>query len=160
MKDSELRGIVLKFLYDNRRKDFIAFGPIQHGTAHPASIDLKDWLRACSQLADHGLIDWKPLEDHTGQGVLGGVAKINGHGTAVIEEDAEPSIPVIVDQRQYVQVTGSQAVQIAGAHSEQHQTITDAFEKVVTALDNASVSEAEKQKARSMLIALTVTDAV
>jgi hypothetical protein len=154
LKDSELRGLVLKFLYENRRTDFIAFGPIQGATAHPASIDLKDWLRACSQLADHGLIDWKPLEDHTGQGLLGGVAKINGFGTAVIEEDKEPPIPIVVDQRQYIQVTGSQAVQIAGAHSEQHQTITDAFGKVVTALDNANVSEAEKQKARSILITL------
>src|SRR5439155_18626854 len=76
LKDSELRGLVLKFLYENRRKDFIAFGPIQHATAIPPSIDLKDWLRACCQLADHGLIDWKPLEDHTSQGLLGGVAKI------------------------------------------------------------------------------------
>jgi hypothetical protein len=154
MKDSELRGIVLKFLYDNRREDVLLFGAIQGATDIPASLDLKDWLRACNQLGDYNLIAWDPFIDHTGDGILGGAAKINGFGTAVIEDDEKPPIPIVVDQRQYVQVTGSQAVQIAGAHSEQHQTITDAFEKVVTALDNANVSEAEKQKARSILITL------
>jgi hypothetical protein len=154
MKDCELRGIVLKFLYENRRMDFIAFGPIQGATDIPSSIELKDWLRACSQLDDIGLIDWDPWLDNTGEGLLGGVAKINGHGTAVIEEDEKPSIPVVVDQRQYIQVTSSQAVQIAGAHSQQNQTISDAFERIVTAFDNATISEAEKRKGKSLLIAV------
>ena len=154
VKDSELRGIVLKFLYERRREDGLLFGAIQGATDIPASLEIKDWLRACNQLGDYDLIEWDPYLDHTGDGILGGYARINGFGTAVIEEDQEPPIPVIVDQRQYVQVTGSQAVQIAGAHSEQHQTITDAFAKVVTALDNAKITEAEKQKARSILITL------
>ena len=62
MKDSEPRGIVLKFLYERRREDGLLFGEVQ------------------------------------------------------------------------------------GANSEQHQTITDAFERVVNAIDNANVSEAEKQR--------------
>ena len=160
LKDSELRGLVLKFLYENRRTDFIAFGPIKGATAHPASIDLKDWLRACSQLADHGLIDWNPVEDHTGQGLLGGVAKINGYGTEVIEGGATPPISVVVDQSQRIQVTGSQGVQISGAHSNQQQTISDAFEKVITALDNAAVSEGEKKEARSLLLKVLESKAV
>jgi hypothetical protein len=160
VKDSELRGIVLKFLYENRRTNFIAFGPIQGAAAVPGEIDLKDWLRACKQLANYGLIDWKPLDDHTGEGTLGAVVQINGFGTAVVEEDEPAPIPVVIDQRQYIQVTGSQGVQIAGAHSQQNQTITDAFERVVTALDNAQVSEAEKEKARSLLVKLLESKAV
>jgi hypothetical protein len=154
MKDSELRGIVLKFLYENRREDVLLFGAIQGATTIPASIGLKDWLRACNQLGDCNLIEWDPFIDHTGDGILGGAAKINVFGTAVIEEDQTPPIPIIVDQRQYIQVTSSQAVQIAGAHSNQNQRISDAFERIVTAFDNANVSDAEKNKGKSLLIAV------
>ena len=125
MKDSELRGIVLKFLYERRREDGLLFGEVQGATDIPASLDMKDWLRASSQLGDYKLIEWDPFLDHTGDGILGGYARINGFGTAVIEEDREPPTPVVVDQRQYIQVTASQAVQIAGANSEQHQTICE-----------------------------------
>jgi hypothetical protein len=160
VKDSELRGIVLKFLYENRRENFIAFGAIQGGAAVPGGIDLKDWLRACNQLADYRLIDWKPLKDHTGRGILAAVVAINGFGTAVIEEDKPAPIPVVIDQRQYIKVISSQGVQIAGANSQQQQTISDAFEKVVNALDDANVTEAEKQKARSFLVALLESKAM
>jgi hypothetical protein len=84
MKDSELRGIVLKFLYDRRREDGLLFGAVQGATDIPGSLDMKDWLRACNQLGDYNLIEWDPFLDHTGDGIMGGYAKINGFGTAVI----------------------------------------------------------------------------
>src|SRR6185503_6664234 len=105
MKDSELRGSVLRFLYDHRRDDIVIFGAIQHATEIPDGIDPKDGFRAGGQLADHNLIEWHPHEDHTGDGVLGGAAKINGFGTDVIEEGAQPPISIVLDQRQYVQMT-------------------------------------------------------
>lgn len=154
MKDSELRGLVLKFLYDNRRQDFIAFGRIQEAVPIPDEIDIKDWLRACSQLADYNLIDWNPFEDHTGQGLLGGVAKINGFGTDVVEGEARSPISLVIDQSQHIEITGSQGVQIAGAYSTQQQNISDAFEKVIAAIDGATVSDSEKKKARSLLVKL------
>jgi hypothetical protein len=154
VKDSELRGIVLQFLYDRRREDVLLFGAIQGATQIPNAVDQKDWLRACDQLGDYNLIKWDQFPDHTGDGIIGGAAKINGFGTAVVEESEKPPIPVIIDQRQYVNVVSSQAVQIAGSNSQQQQTVTDAFEKVVNALDNANVTEAEKQKARCLLAKL------
>jgi hypothetical protein len=154
VKDSELRGIVLRFLYDHRREDVVLFGLIQGATEIPESVDQKDWLRACGHLSDYNLIEWDPFIDHTGDGVLGGAAKINAFRTDVVEGSREPPIPMVLDQRQYINVISSQAVQIAGANSQQQQSLADTFEKVVNALDNANVSEAEKNKARSILVTL------
>ena len=61
MKDSEPRGIVLKFLYERRREDGLLFGEVQGATDIPASLDMKDWLRASSQLGDCKLIEWDPF---------------------------------------------------------------------------------------------------
>jgi hypothetical protein len=78
-----------------------------------------------TSLATTGLIEWKPLEDHTGLGLIGGVVKINGFGISVVEDEEKPPIPItMVDQRQYVQITGSQGVQVAGHGSQQTQTIS------------------------------------
>jgi hypothetical protein len=41
MKDSELRGIVLKFLYERRREDGLLFGEVQGATDIPASLAMK-----------------------------------------------------------------------------------------------------------------------
>jgi hypothetical protein len=153
MKDSEVRGRVLRFLYENRREAFIAFGPIQRGCEIPSDIELKDWLRACQQLADYNLITWHPLEDHTGMGLLGGVAAINGFGTDVIEGEVAAPIPIqVVDQRQQITVSDSHGVQIAGANSSQQQSVTEALDAVISAIDKAAVSEPEKEKTRSLLL--------
>ena len=152
MKDSEIRGRVLQFLYENRRESFIAFGAIQRACQQPQDIDLRDWLRACKQLADYALIDWHPAIDHTGQGLLGAVTQINGFGVAVVEGDAEPPISVVIDQSQTVHVSNAHGVQIAGANSNQEQTITSALEQLITAIANAPVSDAEKKETRSLLV--------
>jgi hypothetical protein len=155
MKDSEVRGRVLQFLYENRRENFIAFGAVQRACQIPADIELGDWLRGCKQLADYNLIEWHGVDDHTGMGQLGGVAAINAFGVEVAEGDARPPIAIqMIDQSQQINVTGSQGVQIAGANSIQQQTISDAFGKVIAAVDGANVSEAEKKEARSLLLKL------
>lgn len=153
MKDSELRGFVLKFLYDHRRDSFIAFGGVQGAAPIPYDIDQRDWFRACKQLAEHNLINWEAGERDASTGELWYcVVEINAFGTQVIEGDAKSPISVVVDQSQQIQVTGSQGVQISGAYSSQQQTISDAFDKVITALDNATVSEGEKKEVRSLLL--------
>jgi hypothetical protein len=152
MKDSELRGHVLRFLYENRRQPFLGFGGIQDATPIPDGIDEIDWLRACEQLAEHNLITWEAGDrDPTTDELFYCVIRINALGTDVIEGEAASPIPVVVDQSQHIHVTGSQGVQIAGHHSIQQQSISDAFEKVISAIDGANVSEGQKQQARSLL---------
>jgi hypothetical protein len=152
MKDSELRGHVLQFLYENRRQPSLMFGRIQGATAIPDGIDENDWLRACEQLAQHNLITWESGDrDASTDELFYCVVRINAVGTDVIEGERTSPIPVVIDQSQHIQVTGSQGVQIAGHHSTQQQSISDAFEKVISAIDGANVSEGEKQKARSLL---------
>ena len=154
MKDSDLRGRALKFLYEHRREPPLLFGRVQDATPIPDDIDQADWMRVCIQLADFNLIDLDaepPRDASTGE-VMCLVAKINGFGTDVMEGEEKPPIAIAIDQSQQITVSGSQGVQIAGAHSSQHQTMTDAFEKVITAVDGAAASEADKREAKSLLL--------
>jgi hypothetical protein len=74
-----------------------------------------------------------------GWGQLGGVPAINAFGVEVAEGDARPPIAIqMIDQSQRINVTGSQGVQIAGANSTQQQTISDAFGKLIAAVDGAN----------------------
>ena len=161
LKDSELRGLVLKFLYDHRSDPFIAFGGVQGAMPIPHEIDQRDWLRACEQLAEENLIKWEDgVQDASTDELFYCVVRINAFGTKVIEGDAKPPTSIVVDQSQRIQVTGSQGVQISGAHSHQMQTISDAFDKVITALNDATVSEGEKKEARSLLLKFLESKAV
>ena len=66
MKDSELRGVALRFLYDHRRETGgLAFGGVQGATEIPEGIDQRDWFRACMQLSEFNLIsnEMEPVVD-------------------------------------------------------------------------------------------------
>jgi hypothetical protein len=43
-----------------------------------------------AQLSEHRLIDWKPLEDKSGMGLLSGFAKINDFGVKVLSWRCAP----------------------------------------------------------------------
>src|SRR6476660_6173318 len=64
-------------------------------------------------------------------GLLSGFAKINDFGVKVLEGDVAPPIQISMDEHQ--------------------QMITDALEKVITAINQADVSEQEKNEAKTLL---------
>ncbi len=70
MKDSVVRGRVLKLLYKHRSEGSIPFGRLEQAVPPPGGISYRDWLRAVAQLSEFGLIDWRPLEDKSGMGLL------------------------------------------------------------------------------------------
>ncbi|HEV2716781.1 MAG TPA: hypothetical protein VGU64_16075, partial [Terriglobales bacterium] len=70
MKDSVVRGCLLHVLYERRSEGSIPFGQAEQAVPPPAGINRRDWLRAVAQLSEHGLIDWIPLEDQSGMGLL------------------------------------------------------------------------------------------
>jgi hypothetical protein len=150
MKDSVVRGRLLQFLYERRNEGLLSFGQSEQAVPPPAGINRRDWLRAVAQLSEYGLIDWTPIEDKSGMGLLSGFAKISDFGVEVLEAGVAPPIPIAIDRSGQTSLRREQ--QAAGAASTpQQQPITEALEKVIAAINQADVSEQEKKEAKSLL---------
>ena len=150
MKDSVVRGCLLQLLYERRSEGSIPFGQGEQAVPPPGGISHRDWLRAVAQLSEYGLIDWTPLEDKSGMGQLSGFAKINDFGVEVLEGGVAPPISISIDKSRRTTVPQQEQAPIA-ASTPQQQMITDALEKVITAINQADVSEQEKNEAKSLL---------
>jgi hypothetical protein len=150
MKDSVVRGRLLQLLYERRSEGSIPFGRVEHAVPPPGGISSRDWLRAVAQLSENGLIDWIPLEDKSGMGLLSGFAKINDLGIKVVEAGVAPPIQIAIDKSRRTKVPQQEQAPIATS-TPQQQKITDALEKVITAINQADVSEPEKNEAKSLL---------
>jgi hypothetical protein len=150
MKDSVVRGCLLRLLYERQSEGFIAFGHAEQAVPPPAGIDRRDWLRAVAQLSEYRLIDWTPLEDKSGMGLLSGFARINDLGVKVLETGVEAPIRISIDKSRRTRVPRQQQAPIAPPTLQQ-QAVMDALEKVITAINQADVSEQEKNEAKSLL---------
>ena len=145
-----LTPALLQLLYEHRREGSIPFGQLEQAMPPPGGISSRDWLRAVAQLSEYGLINWTPLEDKSGMGQLSGFAKINDFGVKVLEAGVEPPIRISIDKSRRTSVPQKQQAPIAASTSQQ-QVITEALEKVITAINQADVSEQEKNEAKSLL---------
>ncbi len=150
MKDSVVRGCLLQLLYERRSEGSIPFGHAEQAALPPGGISRRDWLRAVAQLSEYRLIDWTPLEDKSGMGLLSGFAKINDFGVKVLEAGVASPIRISIDESRRTTISRQQQAPIAASTSQQ-QVITEALEKVITAINQADVSEQEKKKAKSLL---------
>jgi F0F1-type ATP synthase epsilon subunit len=150
MKDSVVRGCLLQLLYERRSEGSIPFGQAEQAVQPPGGISHRDWLRAVAQLSEYRLIDWTPFEDKSGMGLLSGFAKINDFGVKVLEEGVAPPIRISIDESRRTTVRREEQAPIA-ASTPQQQMIMEALEKVITAINQADVSEREKNEAKSLL---------
>lgn len=150
MKDSVVRGRLLLLLYERRTEGATPFGRIERAVTPPGGISRRDWLRAVAQLSEYGLIDWTPLEDKSGMGLLSGFAKINEFGVQVLEAGVAPPIQISIDESRRTAIPQQEQAPVA-ASTPQQQKITDALEKVITAINQPNVSEQEKNEAKSLL---------
>jgi hypothetical protein len=150
MKDSVVRGCLLQLLYERRSEGFLPFGQAEQAVPPPGGISRRDWLRAVAQLSEYRLIDWTPLEDKSGMGLMSGFAKINDLGVKVLEAGVAPPIRISIDESRRASVPQQEQAPIATS-TPQQQMITDALEKVITAINQADVSEQEKDEAKSLL---------
>jgi len=150
MKDSVVRGCLLQLLYERRSEGSIPFGHVEQTVPPPGGISRRDWLRAVAQLSEYGLIDWTPLEDKSGMGQLSGFAKINDFGVKVLEAGVEPPIRISIDKSRRTTVPKREQAPIATS-TPQQQMITEALEKVITAFNQADVSEQERNETKSLL---------
>jgi len=83
-------------------------------------------------------------------GLLSGFAKINDFGVKVLEASVAPPIRISFDESRRATVSRRQQVPIAPS-TPQQQVITEALEKVIAAVNQADVSEQEKNEAKSLL---------
>src|SRR6059058_1597758 len=150
MKDSVVRGCLLQLLYEHRSEGSIPFGHSEQAVPPPGGISRRDWLRAVAQLSEYRLIDWTPVEDQSGMGLLSGFAKINDFGVKVLEGGVAPPIQISMDERRRTSVPRREQAPIATS-TQHEQMITDALEKVITAINQADVSEQEKNEAKTLL---------
>ena len=158
MKDSVVRGCLLQLLYEHRSEGLVPFGQAEKAVLPPAGINRRDWLRAVAQLSEYRLIDWTPLEDRSGTGLLSGFAKINDFGVKVLEAGVASPIRISLDESRRTTVPRREQAPI-GASIPQQQVITEALEKVITAINQADVSEQEKNEAKSLLRKLLGSEA-
>jgi hypothetical protein len=150
MKDSVVRGCLLQLLYERRSEGSIPFGHAEQAVPPPGGINRRDWLRAVAQLSEYRLINWTPLEDKSGMGLLSGFAKINDFGVKVLEAGVAPPISISIDKSRRTTIPQEEQAPIAPS-TPQQQAITDALEKVITAINQADVSEQEKNEVKSLL---------
>src|SRR5438874_3475591 len=150
MKDSVVRGCLLQLLYERRREGSIPFGHAEQAVPPPAGISGRDWLRAVAQLSEYRLIDWTPVEDQSGMGLLSGFAKINDFGVKVLEAGVASPIRISFDESRGTTVPRQKQAPIA-ASTPQQPLISDALQKVITAINQADLSEKEKNEAKSLL---------
>jgi hypothetical protein len=151
MKDSVVRGCLLQLLYERRGEGSIAFGHADQGVPAPAGISRRDWLRAVAQLSEYRLIDWTPLKDKSGMGLLSGFAKINSYGVKVLEGGVASPIQISIDEGGRTTVPQRKGAPIGPRTARQQQVIVKALEKVITAINQADVSEREKNEVKSLL---------
>jgi F0F1-type ATP synthase epsilon subunit len=83
-------------------------------------------------------------------GLLSGFAKINDFGVKVLKAGVEPPIRISIDESRRTSVPRQEQALIATS-TRQQQAITEALEKVITAINQADVSEEEKNEAKSLL---------
>jgi len=150
MKDSVVRGRLLKFLYEHREEGSIPFGRLEQAVPPPGGISRRDWLRAVAQLSEYGLIDWTSLEDKSGMGQLSGFAKINDFGVQAVEGGVATPIRISIDESPQTTVPKQRKAAVATSTSQQRK-ITQALEKVIAAIDQADLSKKEKNEAKSSL---------
>ena len=151
MKDSVVRGCLLQLLYERRSEGSIPFGHAEQAVPPPAGINRRDWLRAVAQLSEYRLIDWIPLKDQSGMGLLSGFAKINDFGVKVPEGGVASPIRISIDEGRRTTIPQQEQAPIGPSTPQQQQVIVEALEKVITAINQADVSEREKNEVKSLL---------
>ena len=151
MKESVVRGRLLQLLYERRSEGSVPFGHGEQAVPPPEGINRRDWLRAVAQLSEYRLIDWTPLEDQSGMGLLSGFAKINDFGVKVLDAGVASPISISIDESRRTTVPRQRQAPIAASTPQRQQAITKALEKVITAINQADMSEKEKNEAKSLL---------
>lgn len=147
MKDTELRGIVLKKFYDLRKKG--GYAQVHDLGVSLPEVTETDLCNVCDQLGEHDLIEWKPVQDNMGK-TIDGAGKIVARGVDVIESDGQgsPLKMTLPSVTQNIQIHGSQNIQIGNQNT---QTITSSMESLISMISQSKATDAEKAEVKGKL---------
>ncbi len=142
MKDTELRGIILRCYYEKRREAMFTpkVGDFQ------VQVALEDICAISGQLGEHGLITWKSIRSFGG--VSFGLGKITALGIDVVEGVVVPDIKVEFVQNKSINITGSSNV-IVGDHNKQN--IANHITEIARAIEASQATPEQKAEAKSLL---------
>ncbi len=140
MKDNELRAIVLQAYYSLRHLGSFQWAEVEESQI-PKVGSYAEIARMSDQLAEHGLIDWRPVRGGQGE-TIGGIGKITAFGVDVIEGTVQSPISIKFDHSQTVTIHGSNNI----VGNNNHLSL----EIVNSEISQSHFSEAEKAEAKSL----------
>ena len=138
MTDQDLRGLLLRSLYDQRAQDWSQIG--MSGRNDP---EQKERIRIARQLAEYGLIEFKMLNPH-----LGGLARIAAAGVDVIEGTVPSPISMTIDERQTINISESSQFQVGDGNV---QSIENSIAILVRAIERSEGTPEQKKEAKNLL---------
>ena len=145
MKDTELQKIVLQAYYNLRHRGLFQW--INEDVPEdkwPPVESFSQLARICSQLAEDGLIEWRPLIGSNAQPV-GGSGQIKARGVRVIEGVEKPPVGFVINNIHNQNSPGAN-FNLGNGNIQQSWT-----ELTSQKIDNAAATPEEKQKAKSLL---------
>ena len=142
MTDDELRGLLLEKYYQRRKERLIGLVP----SDFDGKLNEHDILNIAGQLADHGLIHWRPNLGHGGIG--GGMGTITAAGVDVVESKTPAPVDIRWSQDRGRQKTAPSRVIPA---IETRQTVGVAIERLAQAIEDSGASAANKRAATLLL---------
>jgi hypothetical protein len=142
MRDNELRGLLLEKYYQRRKERLIGLVPADFD----GKLDEQDILTYAGQLADHGLIHWRPNRGLGGIG--GGMGTITAVGVDVVESRVPAPVEMQLSQDHRLQSSADAEGMAAG---DTNQTVGGAIARLAQAIEDSDASAAHKQAATLLL---------
>jgi hypothetical protein len=131
MTDSELRRVMLQKFYEARRQGYVQI-PVDDTFDRETSFDI------VRQLAEHGLLNWKPL---IATDFRTAMAQITAEGIDVIEGNKPPPTSIAP-----ISVIGSSNVQVGDRNIQGVSA-----ETLNMAIEHSNITESERREAKSLL---------
>jgi hypothetical protein len=137
MTDSELRGLLLEKYYQRRKERLIGLAP----SDFDGKLNARDIQSIAGQLADHGLIHWRPNRGQDGVG--GGMGAITPAGVDVVESKTVAPVDILWSQDRGPQLP-----------ADTRPGVAVAIARLLQAIENSGASAADRQAAIALLQAL------
>jgi hypothetical protein len=134
MTDSQLRGLLLEKYYQRRKERLIGLVP----SDFEGKLNERQIQNIAGQLADHGLIHWRPNRGHDGIG--GGMGAITPAGVDVVESKVAAPVDIHWSQDRGPQVP-----------TEAKPDVASAIAQLLLAIEHSGASPADRQAAIALL---------
>jgi hypothetical protein len=134
MTDSQLRGLLLEKYYQRRKERLIGLVP----SDFDGKLNERQIQNIAGQLADHGLIHWRPNRGHDGIG--GGMGAITPAGVDVVESKVAAPVDIHWSQDRGPQLPAAAKAGVASAIAQ-----------LLQAIEHSGASLADRQAAIALL---------